>query len=200
MYAGVALAVVAPEKRSAYLAVVEVGWSSREQHPEFCGGILADAGVGLLMGLARWSSAEAREAGQRALAAADHSAPSLAESHTVIGEGEVVRSTLTVGTVAGYAHLSESTYRPNGGEAELALLEEFWELLSDQPGLRGAVLVDTGAGRFMTLLLWDNATQCEAAQTVLAAASQRLMGAFLTAPPHVIGEGVVIFDSLTARA
>jgi hypothetical protein len=75
------------------------------------------------------------------------------------------------------------------GRAEL---EEFAALRARQPGFVGAVAVDAGAGRVLTLALWESEERASAALARLEPEAQRLLGPPRAPPSRVIARGPVL--------
>ncbi|MPZ12923.1 MAG: hypothetical protein GEU73_00590 [Chloroflexi bacterium] len=75
-------------------------------------------------------------------------------------------------------------------------LAEFQELHSRQPGYRGAIIVDTGRGRWLTVNLWETQEQATAALPALVPVVQRLLEPMMAEPSQVIGTGPVVLTDL----
>jgi len=97
-----------------------------------------------------------------------------------------------------FAIVGETVYAPGQWAAGQAQLDEFWALRAAQPGFRGALQVDEGGGRYLTLLLWDSQAQWEAAHPLLSAAAARLLAPLRAGPTQPLGAGTVVYDTLTA--
>ena len=75
-------------------------------------------------------------------------------------------------------------------------VEEFARIRAQQPGYRGAVTVDAGDGRTLTILLWETEEQNQAASAKITPEAERLMGPIWKTPSQVIGSGEVIYNDL----
>ena len=95
-----------------------------------------------------------------------------------------------------FALVRETTYDPDKVSQGRAQLEEFLALRDRQPGFAGAVVVATGAGRTLTLALWESETHAEAARAVLEPAAQRLLAPLSIMPSRIIAQGPVLRSDL----
>ena len=99
-----------------------------------------------------------------------------------------------VGTM--FATVRESTFDPDKLSRGRAQLEEFGALRDQQPGFAGAVTVDAGNGRLLTLVLWESEEHATAATTRLDPEAQRLLAPLWTIPSRVIAQGPVVRSDL----
>jgi hypothetical protein len=98
-----------------------------------------------------------------------------------------------------FATVRESTYDPETllrGQAQQA---EFAALLARQPGYAGAVGVDAGAGRLLTVTLWESEAQHAAAAAALRPDAERLHLPFRSPPFRVVAAGPVLTTDLAKR-
>ena len=96
-----------------------------------------------------------------------------------------------------YAIVRSNTYHPTKLAEVRAQLAEFQELHAHQPGYRGAIVVDAGNGRWLTVNLWESEEHATAALPAMVPQVQRLLGPLTAAPSEVIGTGSVVLTDLT---
>jgi hypothetical protein len=70
--------------------------------------------------------------------------------------------------------------------------EEFAARRARQPGFAGAVAVDAGAGRVLTLALWESEQRASAALARLEPEARRRLGPPRAPPSRVIARGPVL--------
>ena len=95
-----------------------------------------------------------------------------------------------------FATLRETIYDPDKLRQGRAQLEEFAALRGRYPGYAGAVVVDAGDGRRLTLTLWESEEYALAARVVLDPEAQRLLAPLATVPARVIAQGPVLRTDL----
>ena len=96
-----------------------------------------------------------------------------------------------------YAVVREASYDSKKRADSSEQIEEFARIRAQQPGYLGAVTVDTGNGRTLSVVLWESKEQQEAAGAKLTPEAERLMGPLWTTPARIIGSGNVVYDDLT---
>jgi hypothetical protein len=95
-----------------------------------------------------------------------------------------------------FATVRETTFDPEKVRHGQAQMDEFFALRDRQPGFAGAVVVDAGDGRRLTLSLWESEAQAEAARAVLEPESQRLLDPLATVPGRFLARGPVLRTDL----
>ena len=98
-----------------------------------------------------------------------------------------------------YAVVRESQRRPEGQAQAEADRAEFVALRAQQPGSLGAISLDLGDGRTVTVALWESAQAQQDASAALRQHAERLIFAHTTEPPRIVYQGNVIADDLTTR-
>jgi hypothetical protein len=91
-----------------------------------------------------------------------------------------------------YATVRETYYDPRGLGQGRAELEEFAASRARLPGFIGSVAVDAGAGRVLTLALWESEEQASAALALLEPEARRLLSPPRAPRPRVIAHGPVL--------
>jgi hypothetical protein len=76
---------------------------------------------------------------------------------------------------------------------------DFQESHAAQPGYRGSIVVDAGAGRQITLTLWDSREEAEAARVALGPVIQSTLVPLMAKPSTLVAVGNAIFNDLTGR-
>ncbi len=95
-----------------------------------------------------------------------------------------------------YAVVRETTYDLEKRAQGDAQVQEFSRIRAQQPGYLGAVTVDTGNGRMLSMVLWESKEQQEAAGAKLTPEAERLMGPLWTTPARIIESGNVVYNDL----
>jgi len=98
-----------------------------------------------------------------------------------------------------YAVIRESTLRPEAQGQYAAALKEFAAIRAQQPGYRSSVTIDAGDGRRVSVVLWESEQAQATSAPVLQPQAERLMGALWSSPSHIVYQGLVVADDLTAR-
>ena len=96
-----------------------------------------------------------------------------------------------------YAIVRENTYDPAKLEQGQDRLAEFQALHVRQPGYRGTLVVDAGAGRWLTVNLWETQEHATAALPALVPVVQRLLEPMMAGPSQLVGTGPVVLTDLT---
>ncbi len=96
-----------------------------------------------------------------------------------------------------YGVVRETTFDSKKRADSSEQIEEFARIRAQQPGYLGAVTMDAGNGRTLSVVLWESKEQQEAAGAKLAPEAERLMGPLWTTPARIIGTGNVVYDDLT---
>jgi hypothetical protein len=91
-----------------------------------------------------------------------------------------------------FVTVRETFYDPAQVSRRRAHLEEFAALRARQPGFVGAVAVDAGAGRVLTLVLWESEERASTALARLEPEARRLLGPPRATPSRVIARGPVL--------
>src|SRR5262245_53015731 len=95
-----------------------------------------------------------------------------------------------------FAVVRETTYDPQKRTEGQAQAAEFWHLRALQPGYRGDLVIDAGAGRTLTVAFWDSEAQAQAAGEVLTPEAERLLAPMWTRPARIIASGPVVRSDL----
>jgi hypothetical protein len=97
-----------------------------------------------------------------------------------------------------HAVVRETSYDPDVPIHERREFQEFQEAHAGLPGYRGTIVVDAGAGRFITLTVWESAEDMAAARTTMTPIVARLLDPLMTSPARLVATGEVVVDDLTA--
>lgn len=98
-----------------------------------------------------------------------------------------------------HAVVRETRYAPGQPIYETEEFQEFQREHAKLPGYKGTVVVDVGAGRFVTMTLWESADEMKAAQGAMDAVVGRTINPLMTTPAKLVGTGPVVVDDLTER-
>lgn len=97
-----------------------------------------------------------------------------------------------------HAVIRETFYAPEHPIHETEAFREFQKKHAKLSGYRGSVLVEVGAGRFLTLTLWQTAGEMAAAREAMGPVVERTVSPLMTSPAKLLGTGPVVFNDLTA--
>jgi hypothetical protein len=95
-----------------------------------------------------------------------------------------------------FATVRETIYDPEKLRQGQAQLEAFEALRDQQPGIAGALAVDAGNGRVLTISLWESEAQAMAARDRLEPEAQRLLAPLWAVPGRVLAQGPVLRTNL----
>ena len=99
-----------------------------------------------------------------------------------------------------YAVFRESTYAPGRPIQEASEFREFQTAHAKQSGYMGTIVTDVGAGRYLTVTLWETAADMDAARKALGPVVGRLLEPLMTVDSQLLGTGqVVVNDFSTVR-
>ena len=96
-----------------------------------------------------------------------------------------------------YAVVRDTTYDLDKLAQGRERLEEFQAMHARQPGYRGAIVVDAGNGRWLTVNLWETQEHSSVALPALVPEVQRLLEPMMAGPSQLIGSGPVLLSDLT---
>lgn len=97
-----------------------------------------------------------------------------------------------------HAVVRETFYPPSQPIQDTNEFQEFQALHAARKGYKGTVVVDAGAGRLLTMTIWETPADAEAARLALEPAIERLLDALMTAPAKLVGTGPVVVNDLTS--
>jgi hypothetical protein len=92
--------------------------------------------------------------------------------------------------------IRETTYAPDISLEETPQFREFQSAHAGRPGYEETLVACVGAGRYVTVTLWQTAEDMNAAREALGPVVQRLLDPLMTMPSTLIGTGKVVFDDL----
>jgi hypothetical protein len=98
-----------------------------------------------------------------------------------------------------FAVVREGTFDPAKLADNQSSVEELQRLRAQQPGYRGSLSIDAGAGRRVLVILWESEAHREAAGAVMEPATARLLGPLRTVPgeaSRTIASGTVTYMDL----
>jgi hypothetical protein len=96
-----------------------------------------------------------------------------------------------------YAVVRDNTFDLEKLEQGSGNVAEFQNAHAARPGYRGSIVVDVGAGRQITLTLWNSREEAEAARVALGPVIQRALVPLMAKPSTLVGLGDIIFDDLS---
>jgi hypothetical protein len=99
-----------------------------------------------------------------------------------------------------FAVFRETTYEADKPMYESAEFQEFQRAHALRPGYEGTIVADVGDGRFLTVTLWDNASDMDAARDALGPVVGRLLNPMMTTPAKLLGTGKVVVNDLVDSA
>ena len=95
-----------------------------------------------------------------------------------------------------YAILRKANYDTARLAGAAKELEEFQEIHASQPGFRGTMEIDAGAGERFILNLWESEEYAAAALPRMIPVAQRLLEPLMTGRSQLLAEGPVHSSSL----
>lgn len=95
-----------------------------------------------------------------------------------------------------HAVVRETKYNPDQPINEAPEFQEFQRIHANQPGYQGSVVVEVGAGRFVTVTLWRTADEMAAAREAIGPVVERLLDPLMAEPSHLLGTDRVVFRDL----
>lgn len=95
-----------------------------------------------------------------------------------------------------HAVVRETHYDPGMSIYETREFEEFQREHANLEGYEGTVVVDVGAGRFLTLTLWRTANDMTAAREAMVPVVERTLEALMASPAKLLGTGPVVVNDL----
>jgi hypothetical protein len=96
-----------------------------------------------------------------------------------------------------YSVVRETSYNPDIPVYETPEFQEFHHEHAQLKGYQGTVVVEVGAGRFLTVTLWQTAEDMSAARAAMEPVVERTINPLMTAPAKLIGTGPVVVNDLT---
>ena len=96
-----------------------------------------------------------------------------------------------------HAVVRETSYAPDKPIYETQPFQEFQYEHANLNGYQGTVVVDVGAGRFLTLTLWQTAEDMTAAREAMGPVVERTLNPLMTSPAKLLGTGPVVVNDLT---
>lgn len=98
-----------------------------------------------------------------------------------------------------HAVVRETTYPEGMSIDQTPEFQEFQNEHARLDGYLGTVVVDAGAGRYVTLTLWQTPEAMSAALEVMGPVVKRTLHPLMTSPAKLIGTGPVAVNDLTAQ-
>jgi len=95
-----------------------------------------------------------------------------------------------------HAVVRETSYAPEDPIHKTHEFQEFQREHANLNGYQGSVLVDVGAGRYLTLTLWQTAEDMIAAREAMGAVVERTLNPLMTSSAKLLGTGPVVFSDL----
>lgn len=95
-----------------------------------------------------------------------------------------------------HAVVRETSYAPEKPIQETQEFQEFQHEHANLRGYQGTVVVDVGAGRFLTLTLWQTAEDIIAAREAMGTVVERTVSPLMTSPAKLLGTGPVVINDL----
>lgn len=95
-----------------------------------------------------------------------------------------------------HAVVRETYYAPENPIHETQEFQEFQQAHANLNGYQGTVVVDVGAGRFLTLTLWRTADDMAAAREAMGPVVERTLDALMISPAKLLGTGSVVVNDL----
>lgn len=95
-----------------------------------------------------------------------------------------------------HAVFRETTYAPGDAIVETAAFREFQNVHAAREGYRGTIVADVGAGRLLTITLWETADAMHAAREAIGPVVERLLEPHMTRPAVLLGTGRVVVNDL----
>ncbi len=95
-----------------------------------------------------------------------------------------------------YAIVRENTFDPVRLAEAQEQLREFQALHSRQPGYSGTIVIDAGAGRQLSVNLWDSEHHATAALPAMVPVVRRLIEPLLSGPSRLIGAGIAVLTDM----
>lgn len=99
-----------------------------------------------------------------------------------------------------YAVARETTYSPDMPIHQTSEFQDFQREHAKLGGYLGTVVVDVGAGRYLTLTLWRTAEDMNAAREAMGPLVERTLNPLMTVPAKLLGTGPVVVNDLTEEA
>ena len=195
MFANIVESVYRSGQQAERLAALAEFDALGSQQPGLQRAIRIDTGGGRILAVTLWENEATLEAARLVTVPASERllGPLRVAPPQRLGSGEVVRDSSTPG--ATYALLAAVTYAPGQQEAGLAQADEYRALVDAQPGARGAIFIDVGAGRQLVLRLWASEAEQQASSATLRATFDRLVAPWQSAPLQWLGAGAIIRDT-----
>ena len=91
----------------------------------------------------------------------------------------------------------ETYYAPEEPIYETQEFQEFQQEHANLIGYQGTVVVDVGAGRFLTLTLWRTAEDMAVGREAMGPVVERTLNPLMTSPAKLVGTGPVVVNDLT---
>lgn len=98
-----------------------------------------------------------------------------------------------------YAVVRETIYAPEHPIYKTEEFNEFQKEHASLDGYQGTVVVDAGAGKFLTLTLWRSTDDMTAAREAMGPVVERTVDQLMTSPPKLLGTGPVVVNDLTQK-
>lgn len=92
-----------------------------------------------------------------------------------------------------YAVIRETIYSSDKPLAARVEFAKFQETHATQPGYRGTIVTYLGAGRYITVTLWETSEAMNAARKAIGPTVQKLIAPHLQEPSKLYGTGVVAY-------
>lgn len=98
-----------------------------------------------------------------------------------------------------HAVIRETTYPEGMSIDQVPEFQEFQRAHANLSGYMGTVVVDTGAGRFLTLTVWRTAEEMSAARDAMGPIVERTVNPLMTSPAKLLGTGRVVVNDLAVQ-
>lgn len=95
-----------------------------------------------------------------------------------------------------YAVVRETSYAPDKPIYESQEFQQFQQEHSGLRGYQGTIVVEVGAGRFITLTLWQNSEDMTSAREAMGPVVKRLLNPLMTSPTKLLGTGAVVVNDI----
>lgn len=95
-----------------------------------------------------------------------------------------------------YAVVRETTYAPDRALQDTPAFKEFQAAHASRSGYRGTIVTHLGAGRYITVTLWDTAGDMDAARDALGPVVQETLNPLMTEPSKLYGTGEVVYTDV----
>ncbi len=96
-----------------------------------------------------------------------------------------------------FAVIRETAYAPGPPGYQTPQFAQFQDAHAQLPVYAGTVVVDAGAGRLLTLTLWESEAQMHQARAAMEPVVRRTIAPLLAGPAQLVATGPVVVNDLT---